>query len=114
MSLATYTLKRELWVDQPLEKVFPFFERPENLALITPPRLAFRLLTPSPVQMEQGRVIDYTIRVLGKQVRWRSIISTYCPPHSFVDEQLLGPYSFWHHSASSEGWRVQRELVPSG
>ena len=89
---------REQWLPRPLERLFPFFERPENLALITPPSLDFRLLTPSPVVMEQGRVIDYTIRLLGVPVRWRTIISTYRPPHCFVDEQLLGPYSFWHHT----------------
>lgn len=93
-----HVLEREQWVDRPLARVFPFFEKPENLALITPPSLGFRLLTPSPVNMEQGRIIDYTIRVMGARVRWRSLISTYQPPHCFVDEQLLGPYSFWHHT----------------
>ncbi len=92
------TRNREQWVDRPLERVFPFFERPENLALITPPSLDFRLLTPSPVIMAQGCIIDYTIRVLGVRIRWRSIISTYQPPYCFVDKQLVGPYSFWHHT----------------
>lgn len=92
-----YRLKREQWIDRPLERLFPFFERPENLALITPPSLEFRLLTPGLVKMEQGRIIDYTIRVLGIRIRWRSIISTYQPPFCFVDEQLMGPYSYWHH-----------------
>jgi ligand-binding SRPBCC domain-containing protein len=85
-------------VERPLERVFPFFEKPENLALITPPALAFRLLTPSPVPMERGRVIDYEIRILGLGLGWRSIISSYDPPHYFVDEQLKGPYAFWHHA----------------
>ena len=96
--MRTYTLQREQHVPRALERIFPFFERPENLALITPPELGFRLLTPSPVSMEQGRVIDYTIRLFGVPVRWRSLISTYDPPHCFVDEQLQGPYSFWHHT----------------
>jgi len=96
--LTIFELKREQWVDRPLARVFPFFEKPENLALVTPPSLGFRLLTPSPVPMEQGRIIDYTIRVMGARVRWRSLISTYRPPFHFVDEQLMGPYSFWHHS----------------
>jgi ligand-binding SRPBCC domain-containing protein len=112
--LRIHTLQREQWVDRPLEKVFPFFERPENLALITPPSLGFRLLTPSPVAMEQGRIIDYTIRVLGVRVRWRSLISTYEPPFRFVDEQLMGPYSFWHHThrfaAEGSGTRLLDEV----
>lgn len=109
-----YELNQEHYVDRPLKRVFPFFAMPENLALITPPSLDFHLLTPSPVAMEQGRVIDYTIRVFGIRVRWRSLISTYRPPECFVDEQLLGPYSFWHHThrfvAEGAGTRLIDEV----
>jgi ligand-binding SRPBCC domain-containing protein len=93
-----YSLRREQWVARSLERLFPFFARPENLALITPPSLGFRLLTPQPVVMEKGRVIDYTLRILGLPTRWRTLISRYEPPWCFVDEQLCGPYSFWHHT----------------
>ena len=97
-AIRLHELHREQRVDVPLRQVFAFFERPENLAAITPRELDFRVLTPSPVPMEQGRLIDYTIRVAGIRLRWRSLISIYRPPHCFVDEQLLGPYSFWHHT----------------
>lgn len=96
--MRVYTLQREQWVAAPLHGIFPFFAQPENLALITPPGLRFRLLTPSPVEMEYGRIIDYTIRVMGLPVRWRTLITRYEPPRCFVDEQISGPYSFWHHT----------------
>jgi ligand-binding SRPBCC domain-containing protein len=93
-----FTLEREQIVARELDRIFPFFERPENLALITPRDLRFRLLTPSPVPMRQGQVIDYAIRVMSVPVRWRSLISLYDPPWAFADEQLDGPYAYWHHA----------------
>jgi ligand-binding SRPBCC domain-containing protein len=96
--MRVYTLQREQRVVRPLERVFPFFSQPEKLALITPPTLDFQLLTPRPVVMEMGRTIDYTIRVAGLPIRWRTLITRFDPPWCFVDEQLSGPYSFWHHT----------------
>ena len=95
--MKAYKLQRRQVVDRPLGSVFAFFSRPENLARLTPETLAFRILTPSPIVMKTGTLIDYTIRVLGVPVRWRTLITSYDPPHIFVDEQLKGPYAFWHH-----------------
>lgn len=92
-----YRLYREQVVPKPLEEVFAFFDRPENLNLLTPPELDFRILTPSPVPMHQGAMIDYSIRLWGIPVRWTSYIAVYEPPYRFVDVQLRGPYSFWYH-----------------
>lgn len=85
-----------------LEKVFPFFARPENLGKLTPSFLGFSLLTPSPVPMHVGALIDYVVSVNGVPMRWTTGISEYEPPHRFVDVQLRGPYSFWHHTHTFE------------
>ncbi|MCB1182253.1 SRPBCC family protein [bacterium] len=93
-----HELVREQVVAAPLDRVFAYFDRPENLARLTPTWLDFRILTPSPVPMERGALIDYEISLGPLPMRWRTLITRYEPPHLFVDEQLAGPYSFWHHT----------------
>ncbi len=31
-------------------------------------------------------------------MHWRSRIARYDPPNCFIDEQIKGPYSIWHHT----------------
>ena len=73
-------------VAAPLDEVFPFFAQPENLAEITPPSMGFQVLTPSPIAMKEGAVIDYVVRVGVLPVRWRTLITAYEPPYRFVDD----------------------------
>jgi ligand-binding SRPBCC domain-containing protein len=96
--MKVYSLYKQQLVRKPLQEVFSFFERPENLGRLTPKDLKFSILTPSPIRMRSGALIDYTIRLLGVNVRWSTLITDYEPPNRFVDEQLKGPYSYWHHT----------------
>lgn len=96
--MKVYELNLTQRIDAPLERVFDFFSKPENLAEITPSKLGFNILTPSPILMKKGTLIDYTIRLVGFRVRWRTLITFYDPPKKFIDEQIKGPYSFWHHT----------------
>ena len=95
-----YDLAWEQFVDQPIDKVFNYFSQPGNLEEITPPRLKFSIQTPYPIPMEKGSLIDYTIKILGFSVHWRTLITSYDPPYGFVDEQIKGPYVLWHHRHS--------------
>jgi ligand-binding SRPBCC domain-containing protein len=94
----TYTLHRELLVPRPLSEVFEFFSRAENLQRVTPPWLHFTMRTPTPIQMGPGAVIEYSIRVRGIPLRWRTLIESLNPPHQFVDVQAKGPYKLWRHT----------------
>lgn len=94
----SYTLERRQWVPRPLAATFAFFDRPENLARITPPWLGFELLTPGPIVMARGLTLDHRVRLCGVPMRWRSLIREYDPPYRFQDVQLVGPYRRWEHT----------------
>jgi ligand-binding SRPBCC domain-containing protein len=86
------------WLPRPVEEVFAFFSEARNLESLTPPWLRFEVLTPAPIAMRPGTLIDYRIRVHGLPIRWRTEIVEWNPPQRFVDVQLRGPYTLWHHT----------------
>lgn len=64
----------------PTEEVFAFFAEPVNLERITPSELRFRILTPLPIVMEEGTLIDYRLRLFGMPLRWQARITDCEPP----------------------------------
>lgn len=96
------SLLTEAVIPLPRDEVFPFFAEAGNLERITPDSLKFEILTPSPILMAEGTLIDYKIRIAGVPQRWRTRISIWEPPVRFADEQLKGPYKKWFHTHSFE------------
>ena len=92
-----YTFKKEQKISKSIIDVFDFFSKPENLSVITPNKMDFKILTPSPIEMKEGTLIDYTVKIMSFPIRWRTLITKYDPPNMFIDQQLKGPYSMWHH-----------------
>ena len=79
-------------------EAWDFFSDPRNLALITPPELAFEVVSPLPERMHPGLIVRYRVRPFGGvPVDWITEISHLVEGELFVDEQRLGPYRFWHH-----------------
>lgn len=109
-----FTHKSELWLPRPVDEVFPFFADAFNLERITPSWLRFQVLTPGPIRMGEGTLIDYRLRVHGVPMRWRTRINAWEPMRRFVDEQLRGPYRQWIHEHAFEprdGGTLTRDVV---
>ena len=117
------------WVPQACSRVFQFFADPGNLQRLTPHWLHFEILAAPEIEMREGSLVDYRLRLRGMPLRWQSEIAVWEPPHRFVDRQTRGPYSHWVHEhiftekdngtlvgdkveyAVPGGWLVQKFLV---
>jgi ligand-binding SRPBCC domain-containing protein len=97
--MRTYCLEREQWLPRPIDEVFSFFSRPENLQVITPPWLDFRMVE-APGNLAAGSLIRYRLRWRRLPIRWATEITEWNPPYRFVDRELSGPYSLWNHEHS--------------
>ncbi len=92
-----HRLERRQYLEHPLEEVFEFFAAARNLERITPSWLSFEVLSPEPVQMAVGALIDYRLRLHGVPLGWTSQIEVWEPGGQFVDRALRGPFALWHH-----------------
>lgn len=112
-----YLLTAETLLAETPEQLFSFFGDAFQLERLTPPWLRFSVTTPRPIDMGEGTLIDYRLRLHGIPMRWRSKITAWSPPFRFVDEQVRGPYKYWIHehsfTAEEDGTRV-RDCVEYG
>ena len=97
-----FQIHQEQLLSYPLEQVFRFFASAENLNLLMPPWVRFSILSPLPIEMAVGTIIEYRIRLRGVPVTWRSEITEWQPPLAFCDVQRRGPYRFWVHQHTFE------------
>ena len=109
-----FRLEASQWLPHPREGVFEFFSDAFQLEALTPPWMHFSVLTPAPIHMESGVLIDYRLRVHGIPLRWQSCISSWEAPVRFVDVQTRGPYLRWNHQHVFEvvdGGTLCRDIV---
>lgn len=109
-----YELTDHILVERPLNETWAFFCKAENLPRITPSKMNFTIVTPTPIDIGQDTLIDYRVSVNGIPVKWRTRIIDWSPPRQFIDLQLRGPYALWHHQhtfAAVEGGTECRDRV---
>lgn len=92
-----HILRTEQTLAAPIGKVFDFFADAGNLEAITPPYLRFKIVSPMPVQMKAGALIDYSLKLHGVRFGWKTRITAWEPGVRFVDQQIKGPYTLWVH-----------------
>ena len=112
--MASRFLYRTQTLPAKLEDVYNFFSDPRNLGEITPPFLNFTILTPSPIEVNEGTIIEYRLSLHGFKLKWVSKISAWNPPYYFIDEQIQGPYKSWVHEhifESSSGKTIVNDKV---
>jgi ligand-binding SRPBCC domain-containing protein len=100
----------------PLERVWNFFAHHSNLEKITPPSMGFRIISHHHGElMYSGQIIEYTFKpLLGIPVYWMTGITQVKDNMYFIDKQIKGPYSLWHHQhhfKSIEGGVEMTDIV---
>lgn len=95
--MTVHTFQASATIPAPLEEVFGFFSRAENLQKLTPKHLHFQILTPLPIEMKPGAIIEYRLRLFGISFRWQTEITVWEEGVRFVDVQKKGPYRLWEH-----------------
>lgn len=116
-----YQLQTSQLIRRHRDEVFDFFSDAYQLEKITPPFLRFQILTPRPIRLKEGALIDYSLRLRFLPITWKTEICVWEPPFRFVDQQLRGPYKLWYHEHTfeevSEGTLVHDRVhykVPGG
>ena len=110
----SHELLYEQWLAHEPTQVFAFFADPYNLEKITPDFLRFQVTAVSATPMREGTCIDYRLSLHGVPLRWQSRIENWEPPRGFVDQQIKGPYTLWHHTHEFEpynGGTIVRDRV---
>ena len=97
-----HLLERSQRLALPIEEAYRFFSVAENLELLTPSWLSFRLVTPEPIVMGPGTMLEYRLKLHRVPIRWQARIEVWEPPRRFVDIQLRGPYALWEHTHTFE------------
>ena len=93
-----YTLHKKQNLPISLEEAWNFLSNPKNLKIITPDYMSFDVITKTDRPLYTGQILQYIVTpLLGIKTKWVSEITHIEDKKYFVDEQLYGPYSLWHH-----------------
>jgi len=93
-----YRLHKKQKLPISVETAWDFLSNPRNLKRIMPSNLGFEIISGADRPMYPGQLIQYNVTPLfGIKTKWVTEITHSEYLSYFVDVQLYGPYSLWHH-----------------
>ena len=81
-----------------VEEAWDFLTGPQNLGLITPPWLDFRLTLTPPEYLHPGTIYGAQVRPFpGISLHIVTEITHIRAPSLYITQQRVGPFTLWHH-----------------
>jgi ligand-binding SRPBCC domain-containing protein len=98
--MALYTLSSSQKFPTSSILLWDFISSPKNLKAITPDYMGFDIITKNLTKkMYPGMIIEYKVSpFMGIKINWVTEITQVKEGEYFIDEQIFGPYKFWHHT----------------
>ncbi|MDP4283452.1 MAG: SRPBCC family protein [Bacteroidota bacterium] len=98
--MRSFVYNTEQFLPITIDTAWDFFSSANNLALITPPELDFKILTNlDGKEITEGMLINYRVKpLLNIPLNWKTEIVKIEKPGMFTDRQLKGPYKMWEHT----------------
>jgi ligand-binding SRPBCC domain-containing protein len=96
MKIYRFESKQNLPISK--KEAWEFLSSPKNLKKITPEYMSFDIISGADRPMFAGQIIQYLVTpIFSIKTKWVSEITHVVDGEYFVDVQLFGPYSLWHH-----------------
>lgn len=89
--------KSKVVVRCPIETVFDFFSRPENLPKLSPETMPIEVIS-APDVIAVGSAIKIKVKQWGIPQHIEARVVEVEPPVGFADEQVKGPFARWLHT----------------
>ena len=113
--MKVHSLSQKQVVPISIQKAWEFFSSPRNLEKMTPPKMGFKIVSLPSEILYEGEIIQYSVKAMpGIWLPWVSEIKSVKEGESFVDDQVSGPFKFWHHRHSFqevEGGTLVEDLI---
>jgi ligand-binding SRPBCC domain-containing protein len=93
-----YTLYAKQTVNKEISLLWNFFRKPSNLNQLTPNDVEFKIKSGKSDDFYEGKIISYKIKPFKLvALNWVTEISQVKEGVYFIDNQIFGPYTMWHH-----------------